>query len=70
MKGELHITETEKAEGMRVVLMDDKNTPCARYEFAGEKLNDIERIQYHSNNNKIYFASVIPSTISEITTLQ
>ena len=50
MKGEFRITETEKAEGMRVVLMDDKNTPCARYEFEGEKLNDIVRIQYHSNN--------------------
>ena len=54
MKVEFHITETEKAEGMRVVLMDDRNTPCTRYEFEGQRLANLTIIPNQSKNSRKY----------------
>lgn len=70
MKGEFQITETEKAEGMKVVLLDEKDTPCARYEFEGEQLTNLMKILYQSKRCRIVFNgitnAITPSTIYEI----
>ena len=66
--GELHITETEKAEGMKVVLLDDKNAPCARYEFERGKLSYHTKITYQSKMSRIVFNEITPSLEYELQT--
>ena len=43
---EIVLTLTEIANGLMVVLVDDKNVSIARYEFDSEKLKPISRIVY------------------------
>ena len=65
-KGELFVTEDEKLDGMKVVLVDDKNNPIARYEFEGKKLEDISKIMYCSNKISIDFSDIVPSIKYEL----
>lgn len=64
--GELHITETDKAEGMKVVLVDEKNVPCARYEFEEKKLTHLVKITYQSKRYRIVFIGITPSSKYEL----
>lgn len=64
--GELFVTEAEKADGMRIVLVDDRNNPIARYEFEGKKFEDISIIMYCSNTISIDFSGIVPSTKYEL----
>ena len=41
--GEIVLTFAEKANGLMVVLVDDKNVSIAIYEFDSEKLKSISR---------------------------
>jgi thiamine phosphate synthase YjbQ (UPF0047 family) len=63
---EIVLTLTEIANGLMVVLVDDKNVSIAIYEFDSEKLKPISRIVYQANNARIHFEGITPSATSEI----
>lgn len=65
-KGEIVLTFAEKANGLVVVLLDDNNTPSAKYGFDKEKLKSINKIVYQANNVRIHFEGITPSSKSEI----
>ena len=58
---ELHITEREKSECMKIVLVDNKNIPIARYEFNGEKFKNHTFIKYKSNETRKFSLILSPS---------
>lgn len=55
----------EKSNGLEMVLVDDRYAPIARYTFDTEKLKGVNSISYHSNNVKIRFEDITPSTLYE-----
>ena len=61
-KGELYITETDKVEGLKIVLVNEKIIPIARYEFDKNKLINIKKIQYSSNRLRIIFVDIKATT--------
>lgn len=61
----LYLTYTEKSNGLEIFLVDSKNVPIARYGFDIEKLKGLKRISYYSNNIKIHFEGITPSTSNE-----
>lgn len=65
-KGEIVLTFAEKENGLVVVLIDDNNTPSAKYGFDKEKLKFINKIAYQANNVRIHFEGITPSLKSEI----
>ncbi len=63
---EIGITDIDRAEGIRLVLVDDNNIPIARYEFSCKKLNYIKKIIFRSNKQRIDFLNIAPTTTYEI----
>ena len=63
------ISDTERTEGIKVVLVDDKNAPLARYEFEKSQLLNKRKIRYSSSNVRIKFIDIIPSLIYELQTV-
>ena len=64
--GEIVLTFAEKANGLVVILVDEKNTPSAKYEFNSDKLKFTSKIMYHASNARIHFEGITPSAKSEI----
>ena len=64
--GEIPISDIECAEGIKVVLVDEKNAPLARYEFKKAQLLNKRKIQYYSGNARIEFVGVVPSMKYEL----
>lgn len=60
------ISDTERTEGIKVVLVDDKNIPIAKYVFEKEKLQTVTEIKYDSSNARISFVNISPSTLYEL----
>ena len=67
--GEIPISDIECAEGIKVVLVDEKNAPLARYEFEKSQLLNKRKIRYSSSNVRIKFIDIIPSLIYELQTV-
>lgn len=65
-KDVLNLTLPEKSNGLEMVLVDEKNVPIARYGFDIEKLKGINNISYCSNNIRIHFDDIIPTSLSEL----
>lgn len=68
-KDVLFLTLPEKSNGLEMVLVDTKNVPIARYGFDIEKLKDVNSISYHSNNIRIHFDAITPTSLSELDTI-
>lgn len=65
-KAEIVLTFTEKTNGLEIVLVDYKNVPIAKYSFDIEKLKYVNNISFHSNNVRIHFDNISPSSESEL----
>lgn len=65
-KDKVDLTLSEKSHGLEMVLVDDKNVTVASYGFDIEKLRDVNSISFFSNNVRIHFDNIIPSTLSEL----
>lgn len=65
-KAEIILTISEKTNGLEIVLVDYKNVPIAKYTFDVEKLKYVNNISYHSNNVRIQFDNISPSSESEL----
>lgn len=65
---EIQISDIESAGGVKVVLVDEKNAPIARYEFGKAQLQNIRKIRYSSNNTRIKFIDIIPTSLYELQT--
>lgn len=65
---EIQISDNVCAEGINVVLVDEKNAPIARYEFGKAQLQNIRKIRYSSNNTRIKFIDIIPTSLYELQT--
>ena len=53
---------------IKAVLLDDKNAPCARYEFERGKLSYHTKITYQSKMSRIVFNEITPSLEYELQT--
>ena len=62
----LCLTLPEKSNGIEMILVNDKNVPIARYAFDTEKLKGVNSISYHSNNIRIHFDYIRPTSLSEM----
>ena len=62
----INISDVERTEGIKVVLVDERNAPIARYEFEKEQLQNIGKIRYSLNNTRIKFIDIIPSMKYEL----
>lgn len=67
---ELHITEKERANGMKIVLVDKTNIPIARYEFNRGKLMNHTILKYKSNETGINFVDIMPSMLYEMCSIR
>ena len=52
-----------------MILVDVKNIPIARYGFDMEKLKGVNSISYYSNNIRIHFDGIKPTSLSELDTV-
>lgn len=68
-KDVLYLTLPEKSNGLELVLVDAKNIPIARYGFDMEKLKGVNSISYYSNNIRIHFDGIKPTSLSELDTV-
>jgi hypothetical protein len=68
-KDVLYLTLPEKSNGLEMILVDTKNVPIARYGFDMEKLKGVNSISYHSNNIRIHFDDIKPTSLSELDTV-
>ena len=66
--GELTILPCDIHEGIKIVLVDDKQAPVAWYEFNSRQLENIGIIKYKANNVRILFEGTKPSMINELAT--
>ena len=66
--GALKILPCDIHEGIKIVLVDDKQAPVAWYEFNSRQLENIGIIKYKANNVRILFEGIKPSMISELAT--
>jgi len=61
------IDEIARSRGIVFILLDDKDTPIAKYEFSSLKLSFLDKLQYVANNARIKFnTSVKPDTTYEV----
>jgi len=65
----LYLTLQEKSNGLEMILVDAKNIPIARYGFDMEKLKGVNSISYYSNNIRIHFDGIKPTSLSELDTV-
>jgi len=67
-KGEVNIDDNARKNGISVVLVDEKRTPVANYEFNSRKLSNMTRLLYYANNIRIHFyGDITPTMIFELT---
>lgn len=66
----LNLTLRERENGLEVVLTDEKNVPVARYEFYPEMLKNVNSIVYNSDNVRIHFVGITPTTKSELVSVK
>ena len=64
--GEIEISPCDIHDGLKVVLVDDKQAPIAGYEFDSRLLESIGIIKYRANSVRIKFEGIKPSMISEL----
>ena len=64
--GELMIPPCDIRDGIKIVLVDDKQAPVAWYEFNSRQLKNIRVIKYKANSVRIMFEGIKPSMISEL----
>ena len=64
--GELMILPCDIREGIKIVLVDNKQAPVAWYEFNSRQLKNIGVIKYKANSVRIMFEGIKPSMISEL----
>jgi hypothetical protein len=64
--GELTILPCDIREGIKIVLVDNKQAPVAWYEFNSRQLKNIGVIKYKANSVRIMFEGIKPSMISEL----
>lgn len=69
-KDVLYLTLPEKSNGLEMVLVDTKNVPIARYGFDMEKLKDVNFISFQSNNVRIHFDDITPTSLSELSNVR
>ena len=66
--GEVNVDDNARANGINIVLVDEKGIPVARYEFDGKKVSNLIRLLYEANNVRIHFyGDVTPTMIYELT---
>ena len=58
---EIDITELAQKEGVKLVLINDKSTPIAWYEFDSTALINRSKIEFSANDVKINFIEITPS---------
>ena len=63
-KGEVNIDDNAKANGISIVLVDEKHVPIAKYHFDSANIENIEKICYTANNYKVFF-DITPNMIFE-----
>lgn len=67
-KDEVNIDDNARINGISIVLVDEKHTPIARYEFDGRKVSNMTRLSYNANSVRIHFyGDITPTMISELT---
>jgi len=64
--GELAILPCDIHEGIKIVLLDEKQAPIAWYEFDSRQLENDGIIKFAANSVRIKFEGVKPSMISEL----
>lgn len=64
--GEIEISPCYIQEGLKVVLVDEKQAPVAWYEFDSRQLENVGILQYTANSVRIKFEGIKPSMISEL----
>ena len=65
----IDLTLQEKSNGLEMILVDDKNATIARYGFDMEKLKGVNSISLYSNDVRIYFSDITPSTLYELSSI-
>ena len=64
--GELTILPCDIHEGIKIVLLDEKQAPVAWYEFDSRQLENAGIIKYAANSVRIKFEGIKPSMVSEL----
>lgn len=59
----IEIDAESKLYGLRIELLDDKNSPVSTYEFAPHKLDGLNQLKYKIHGIRVLFDS-IESTMS------
>ena len=61
----IEIDAESKLYGLRIDLLDDKNSPAATYEFAPHKLDGLNQLKYEIQCCRVKFDSIMPTTVYE-----
>lgn len=64
--GESVISPFDISEGVQFILVNNKQTPLAWYEFNSSQLEIIKIIKYKANNVKVKFEGLKPSMTCEL----
>jgi len=65
LEGKAAVDEKAKIEGLKIVLVNEKDIPIARYGFEANKIKYKDQVGYSANNYKIDF-DVVPTVIFEV----
>ena len=63
---EIEISPYDIHEGLKVVLVDEKQAPIAWYEFDSRQLENVGIIKYAASSVRIRFEGIKPTMISEL----
>ena len=63
--GKAAVDEKAKIEGLKIVLVNEKDIPIAKYGFEDNKIKYKDQVGYSANNYKIDF-DVVPTVIFEV----
>jgi hypothetical protein len=63
-KGYVDIDSISIANGISIVLVNEKHIPIAKYHFDSANIENIERLCYTANNYKVVF-SISPNMLYE-----
>lgn len=62
--GRIAVDGIAKSNGLNVVLVNEKDTPLAKYSFDSNKIKHKDQVDYIANNYKIDF-DIVPTEIFE-----
>lgn len=65
-KGVFNISEIEKTKGVEIALLNDRDTPIAKYRFDANALKSQSIITYIATNIRIHFDGINPTMKSEL----